>query len=205
MTYLEFRSKMLPLTCFNVNQVYSYWPRFNRNNLVRWTKENLLIRLRQGYYTFTELRGQVGHPFYFANRIYMPSYISLYTALSYYGMIPEAVVQITSITSIKTITFQNPIGEYVYKSIKDDWMFGYVHKKLNETLTIKIASPEKALLDLFYIFPFYNTEKEMEELRLDENYLHEDLNLNLLLDYTSRFNIKALDARVKTMVKTYSL
>lgn len=41
---------------------------------------------------------------------------------------------------------------------------------------IQFASSEKALLDLLYLYPFYDNEQELEELRLDEDYLHDDLN-----------------------------
>ena len=83
---------------------------FSRNNLVHWTNQGLLIRLRQGHYTFPEYKGRADYSFYFANRIYRPSYISLHTALSFYGIIPESVVQITSVTSLKTASFTNAFG-----------------------------------------------------------------------------------------------
>ncbi len=76
MNFLDFRSRMFPLACFNVNQVYAWQPDFNRNNLVRWTSQRLIIRLRQGYYTFPEYLSQADYPYYFANRIYRPSYVS---------------------------------------------------------------------------------------------------------------------------------
>ena len=63
MNYIEFRRKMFDLACFNVNQVYTWQPDFNRNNLVRWTNQGLLIRLRQGYYTFPEYKGRTDYPF----------------------------------------------------------------------------------------------------------------------------------------------
>ena len=99
MSFIEFRKRMFPLACFNVNQVYAWQPDFSRNNLVRWTSQGLLIRLRKGYYTFPEYTGLPDYSYYFANRMYFPSYVSLHTALAFYGMIPEAVTQITSVTS----------------------------------------------------------------------------------------------------------
>lgn len=108
---------------------------------------------------------------YVANQIYRPSYISLHTALSFYGLIPESVVQITSVTSLKTATFTNSMGEYSYKSMKEGLMFGYQLKPITDNLTIRFATPEKAILDLLYLYPFYNSVQELEELRLDEDYL----------------------------------
>ncbi|MCK7531456.1 MAG: hypothetical protein MZV63_10685 [Marinilabiliales bacterium] len=81
--------------------------------------------MRQGYYAFPDYREQKDFAWYFANRIYKPSYISLHTALSFYGIIPEAVIQITSVSTLKTAIFSNGFGEYSYKNVKDDLMFGY--------------------------------------------------------------------------------
>ena len=158
MNFIEFRRKMFDLACFNINQVYAWQPDFNRNNLVRWTNQGLIIRLRQGYYSFPEYMGRADFPMYFANRIYRPSYISLHTALSFYGMIPETVVQITSVTSLKTASFINAFGEYTYRTVKEQLMFGYDLKPMADGRTLAFASPEKSLLDLLYLYPFYDSD-----------------------------------------------
>ena len=205
MNYLAFKNRMFDLACFNIHQVYAWEPDFDRNNFVRWTKKGLLIRLRQGYYTFPEYKAKPDFSLYFANRIYRPSFISLHTALAFYGMIPEAVVQITSVTSIKTINFTNDFGEYVYKSMREDLMFGYDIKPIADGRTLQIARPEKALLDLFYLYPFYGSARELEDLRLDEFFLQEMLNRKLLEEYLSRFKNNALEKRVLLFIKNYSL
>jgi len=205
MNYLEFKNRMFDLGCFNTHQVYAWRPDFDRNNFVRWTKKGLLIRLRQGYYTFPEYKNKPDFTLFFANRIYRPSYISLHTALAFYGMIPEAVVQITSVTSLKTASFHNEFGEYAYKSVKEEIMFGYEIKPIASGQSLQLAHPEKALLDLLYLYPFYNTEQEMEGLRLDEDFLLDELDLRLLEKYLSKFNSRALQRRVKLLRKSYGL
>jgi hypothetical protein len=70
---------------------------------------------------------------------------------------------------------------------------------------IQFATPEKALLDLLYLYPFYDNEQELEELRLDEDFLNDDLNKELLMDYCDKFQSKALFRRVKLLFKTYQL
>lgn len=205
MNYLEFKNRMFDLACFNTHQVYAWNPDFDRNNFVRWVKKGLLVRLRQGYYTFPEYKNKPDFTLFFANRIYRPSYISLHTALAFYGIIPEAVVQITSVTSLKTASFQNEFGEYDYKSIREELMFGYDFKTITNGQSIKLARPEKALLDLLYLYPFYNSEKEMEELRLDEDFLQDELNLQRLENYLSGFKNKALKKRVRLLKSSYSL
>jgi len=196
---------MFDLACFNTNQIYAWQPDFDRNNLARWEKKGYLIRLRQGYFAFSEYKNMADYALYFANRIYRPSYISLHSALSFYGMIPETVVQISSVTSLKTAYFVNEFGEYSYKTIKEDLMFGYDLKPMADGRTLQFATPEKALLDLLYLYPFYNTGKELEDLRLDEDYLHDDLNKDLLNDLCSQFRNKALDQRLKMLYHAYDL
>ncbi|MBU8893856.1 MAG: hypothetical protein KOO66_13835 [Bacteroidales bacterium] len=205
MNYLDFKQKMFEIACFNINQIYAWQPHFDRNNLTRWIKKGLLIRLRQGYYTFPEYKNKPEFSYYFANKIYKPSYISLHTALSFYGIIPEAVVQITSVTSLKTAVFKNDFGEYSYKTLKKEFMFGYDLKQQAENKTLNFAKPEKALLDLLYLYPFYNTIQEMNELRLDEDFLHNDLDIDKMKEFTAKFKNKALTKRVKLLFDAYEL
>lgn len=196
---------MFDLGCFNIHQVYAWKPGFDRNNFVRWANKGLLLRLRQGYYTFPDYKGKPDFALYFANRIYRPSYVSLHTALAFYGMIPEAVVQITSVTSLKTVSFTNDFGEYGYKSVKEELMFGYDLKPIADGRTFQLARPEKALLDLLYLYPFYNTGQELEDLRLDEDFLQDDLDRKLLEEYTLKFENKALEKRMQLLINTYGL
>ncbi|MBW8323459.1 MAG: hypothetical protein K0M50_01715 [Prolixibacteraceae bacterium] len=205
MNYLEFKNKMFDLGCFNIHQVYAWEPGFDRNNFVRWVNKGLLIRLRQGYYTFQEYKSKPDFGLYFANRIYRPSYVSLHTALAFYGIIPEAVVQITSVTTLKTVSFNNEFGEYSYKSVKENLMFGYDLKPISDGRTFQLAKPEKALLDLLYLYPFYNTAQDFDDLRLDEDFIQDDLDRKLLEEYTLKFENKALERRVQLLINTYGL
>lgn len=204
MDYNEFRNSFIEVGCIATYQIMAQYPDFNANNLTRWARQGLLVKLRQGYYAFPEMKGQSDFALYVSNRIYKPSYISLHTALAFYGVIPEAITQITGVSSLKTAEFQNDFGVYTYKTIKPELMFGYELKPFGNR-TIQFAHPEKALLDLLYFYPFYNTEEEMEELRLDEDYLINDIHIDRLDEYTTRFGNKALANRVKLLKKTYLL
>jgi len=205
MSWIEFRNKMFELGCFSIHQVYAWQPGFDRNNFVRWVKKGYLVRLRQGLYAFPEYRDKPDIVAYFAGRIYNPSYISLHSALSFYGLIPETVVQITSVTSLKTAVFRNSFGEYSYKSVRDDLMFGYNPRPLADGRTTAYATREKALLDLLYLYPFYNTEHELADLRLDGDLLHEDLNRAEWESLAARFHSAALEKRMRLLAKVYDL
>ncbi|MCU0378148.1 MAG: hypothetical protein MUD02_04595 [Bacteroidales bacterium] len=204
MNFIEFRNRFLSLASFTTNQVYASYPRFNRNNLGRWVRQGYLVRLRQGYYAFPEYQESPEYALYFANIIYKPSYISLHTALSFYGIIPETVPQITSVTTLKTIKFSNDFGEYSYKSIKPDMMFGYDLREMDGGRRIMFATPEKALIDLLYLYPFYNTERDLEELRLDESFMEEDLNAERFTEFSHRIGSKALSNRIDALRKVHN-
>ncbi|MCX6236538.1 MAG: hypothetical protein NTY07_03095 [Bacteroidia bacterium] len=197
MNFQEFRNKWFDLGCINSNQVYTWQPNFDKNNMSRWTEKGLLLKLRNGYYTFPEYKSKSDFAYYIANRIYRPSYVSLHSAMAFHGMIPESIVQITSVTSLKTFAFTNVFGEFSYKSVRPDLMFGYDVKTMSDGRSLLLAKPEKALLDLLYLYPFYNTVFEINELRLDEDYIQKDLNTELLNKFSRQFKCKALEKRLK--------
>ncbi len=205
MDWIEFKNKMFDLGCFSIHQVYAWWPGFDRNNLVRWTKKGYLLHLRRGWYAFPEYKDNPDFAEYIAGKIYNPSYISLHSALAFYGLIPESVVQITSVTSLKTASFTNDFGEYSYKSVKSNLMFGYFRRPLADGRATPYATMEKALLDLLYLYPFYNTESELLELRLDRDMLHESLDRRTWRSMGRSFHCARLEKRMQLLEKVYEV
>lgn len=205
MDFLTFRERMYPMGCFNINQVLLWEKDFDRNNLTRWCRKGLLVKLRNQYYAFPEYRQVPDLSRYVANRIYMPSYISLHSALSFYGIIPEEVVQLTSVTTLKTAKFENAFGTFHYQNVKTPLFFGYEMKTMQNGRGLLFATPEKALLDLLYLNPYYKTVHDMEELRLDEDFLQSEFNWGRLHDYLTRIGSKTLTQRVKRLLKAYGL
>jgi predicted transcriptional regulator of viral defense system len=202
---MQFRNRFYELGCFHVHQVYAWQADFEKNNLTRWTKKRLLLKLRNGYYSFPEYLSHPSFSLFVANRIYRPSYISLHTVLAFYEMIPEAVVQITSVSSLKKTVFENAFGTFSYQQVAPDLVFGYDVKPFSNDRTILLAKPEKALLDLLYLYPFYNTPQEMTELRLDEDFMQIDFNASLFNEYAEKFRSKALSKRVEMLLKVYDI
>ncbi len=203
MNFQEFRSKWFELGCLSSNQIYAWQPDFDKNNMGRWVKKGFLIKLRNGFYTFPEYKTKSNFAWYIANRIYRPSYISLHSALAFYGIIPESVVQVTSVTTMKTATFINTFGEYSYKSVRQELMFGYDNRQISETHSFLLAKPEKALIDLLYLYPFYKTKSDIEELRLDMDFMHNNLDLNLINEYSNQIKSKALEKRLKLVFTNF--
>lgn len=205
MDFLTFKERMYPIGCFNINQVLLWEKDFDRNNLTRWCRRGLLVKLRNQYYAFPEYRQVPNFSRYVANRIYSPSYISLHSALSFYGMIPEEVVQLTSVTTLKTAHFENDFGTFHYQNVKTPFYFGFEIKTMQSGRGLLFATPEKALLDLLYLNPYYKTEQDMEELRLDEDYMQNELNLERLNGYLSKIGSKTMEQKVKRLMKVYEL
>ncbi len=196
----EFNNSFLDQVCINVHQINAKFPGMDKNNLSRWVKQGKLIKLRNGFYSFPEYMNVSGSQMYIANRIYKPSYISLHTALSFYGVIPEGIINVTSITTLKTSEFENRFGTFSYKTIQPRLFFGYIQKPYLQEMTFLLAEPEKAILDLLYIHPFYNSHKEIEELRFDKDIISELVNPIKLIEYAGRFNNKALTNRVQILM-----
>lgn len=205
MDYLAFRERLSPMGCFNVNQVRLWEPDFDRNCLTRWCRKGLLVKLRNEWYAFSEYKQVPGFERYIANRIYAPSYISLHSALSFYGMIPEEVLSLTSVTTLKTAKFENAFGTFSYQNVKESLFFGYEPKTMLNGRTILFATPEKALLDLLYLNPYYKTEEDMEQLRLDEDFMLTELNRDRLLQFLPKMGNRALEQRVNLLLKVYGL
>ena len=205
MVYQDFRNAFIDQICFTSNQVYVWYPGFDKNNLRRWVRKRYLIKLRNGFYTFRELLDTPNLNLYVANRIYRPSCVSLHTALAFYGLIPEAVARITSVSTLKTAGFENDLGSFSYKKLINKLFIGFDHLPFLKDRTILMASPEKALLDLLYLYPFYNSEADMLDLRLDIDMLQEVIDLNSLRELLTNFENKALEKRANLLLKCYEL
>ena len=205
MDYFEFRKKMFLPGCFTPGQVYAWYPEFNKSNLVRWEQKGRLVKLRNGYYSFPEYTAEKDFPLYIANRIYRPSYVSLHTALAFFGLIPESVVQITSVSTLKTASFINSFGTYSYHSVRPALMFGYDTRPMQGGRSILLAKPEKALLDLLYLYPFYNSKEELEALRIDHDILQDHFDSDLFRTYVAQIRRKAVERRAELFLKVYDV
>jgi len=84
-------------------------------------------------------------------------------------------------------------------------MFGYDLREMEGGRRIMFATPEKALIDLLYLYPFYNSERDLEELRLDESYMEDDLNAKRLTEFSDRIGSKALSNRIEMLRKAHNL
>ena len=80
------------------------------------------------------------------------------------GIIPEAIVQVTSVSSMKTAFFNNPFGEFSYKNLKSELMFGYDLKQMDKRRNFLFATPEKAILELLKVTDLNVKKRDFEHL-----------------------------------------
>jgi predicted transcriptional regulator of viral defense system len=138
-----------------------------RRQLSRWTKAGRLCQLRRGLYALAPPFQKVKpHPFVVANRMMRSSYVSLQSALGYYGLIPDVVPVTTSITTDRPGQWQTPLGVYTFRHIKIERFVGYRLVDLGDNQQAFVASPEKALLDLVHLQPGGDSAEYLQELRL---------------------------------------
>ena len=122
------------------------------NQLTRWQDKGLIIQLKRGFYILNKHDRKIfPSRFFFANQLMWPSYVSMESALSHYGFIPEAVADITSITSKKTNCFDNKLGRFIYQHLKPGVFNGYHSFKDEAGMDVFIADPEKAIVDFLYL------------------------------------------------------
>ena len=122
-----------------------------RTQLSRWTRAGRLVPLRRGMYALAaRYRKSAINPAELANWIYRPSYLSGEWALGFHGLIPEMVVTYTSVSSRSPRRFVNAFGSFEYRHIKRSAFFGARATRI-QGHKVMLASPEKALLDHWYL------------------------------------------------------
>jgi hypothetical protein len=140
-----------------------------RRQLSRWTKAGRLYQLRRGLYALAPpFQKSKPHPFLVANRMLPGTYVSLQSALAFYGLIPEHVPVVTSVTTARPGRWQTPLGSYDFRHIKTDLFRGYRLTEVGSRQRAFIATPEKALLDLVYLEPGADSPDYLAELRLQQ-------------------------------------
>lgn len=124
-----------------------------RGKISSLSKKGLIKSIKQGVFLLSsDLSLRPYSKEILAQLIYGPSYISLATALSSYGFIPERVTSTTSICLGRGKSFSTPVGEFEYHNIKGSlYPLGVQLKEVFSGAFCLYATPEKALLDFIYI------------------------------------------------------
>ena len=195
MKFLELRNELKDFAIFSLNEIRTIAPNFHRRRLNEWQDKSYIKKVIRGYYIFSDLQLSEEILFKIANRIHLPSYVSLESALSYYHLIPESVYGITSISTRRTYHFKTPIGEFIFRSVKPQLFFGYYLMGYKDRY-LKMASIEKALLDYFYLHPDIETKQDFDSLRINKEMFFEQMDEKKLMSFLGRFNQKKLTRRI---------
>ena len=142
-------------------------PRDVRRQLSRWTRAGRIYQLRRRLYALAPpFQKAKPHPFVIANRMVPGSYVSLQSALAHYGLIPEYVPVVTSVTTGRPNRWSTPLGAFEFHHIKPEWLEGYQLTEVGTRQRAFLATPEKALLDLIHLQPGGDSPEYLRELRL---------------------------------------
>lgn len=119
-----------------------------RDKITRLLADGDIVRIKKGLYCFGEAfhREPVCRE-YVANLILGPSYVSLEYALSFHGLIPERVEQVTSVTTQRSRAFTTPLGHFSYQTLSNQRYAEGVYLETSGSARFLMASPEKALAD----------------------------------------------------------
>jgi hypothetical protein len=130
----------------------SIFKEYERPNdkIYQLAKEGIIQSIKKGLYVVGPALNtdRKPEPFLLANHILGPSYVSVETALSYHGLIPERVYEIASMTTQAPRKFNTPLGTFTYTRLPlPYYSFGIRSEKLADDQYAMVASPEKALCD----------------------------------------------------------
>ena len=176
-------------------------PKLIRIQLSRWVKAGKIYQLRRGLYSIAPpYQRRQPHPFLVANHLQKASYVSLQSALSFYGLIPEVVNITTSVSTGRPEHLETPLGTYEFRHIKTELLIGYQMTELGGQSAL-VATPEKALLDLIYLQPGGNSTAYLKELRLQNT---EKLDRDFLRKQADKFSTPKLQKAVKGILQLMS-
>jgi predicted transcriptional regulator of viral defense system len=206
MNYIEFSRKMADFPLFSSNDLKLILrDKFNRsflNNLKNWQKKGYISQIRRELYSLNSLKYAVD-PMALAAKIYSPSYVSLEAALNYYGIIPEAVFTVTSVTTRETAEFSTDFGRFTFRKIKKEAFGGYETLKSKEfEISFNLAIPEKALVDFFYLNRniLDGSRTQFEGYRFNEEFKYSK---NKLLKFAKSFENKKVLLLTDKFIKFY--
>jgi predicted transcriptional regulator of viral defense system len=124
------------------------------------------------------------------------------SAMAFYNFIPEGVFLTTSISTRNTASYSTPVGDFSYNNVKPTLFFGYKLIKA-DGFSIKIAEPEKVILDFLYLRKL-DSRDEIDSLRLNKIQIHDLVDFDKLDRYLQIFHSKILDKRIELLKEAFN-
>lgn len=201
MKFRVFEAKIEDLGVFNLNDVRKLDSDFHRSQLSDWQKRDWIRSVAGGYYVLSGQEVDGDFLYRMANKVYEPSYISLESALDFWGIVPETVLGVTSVSSRKTKRLQTVWGDLSYRKIKPELLTGYDVIEGKGEVRYKMARPEKAILDYLYLNSKVNSVEDFEGLRWNREKLEEVLRGGEFNKLVGLFENQALRERIDQLVR----
>lgn len=204
MNYFEFKKRTEDLPFFESKELRvvlgDAFTESMLTNLKNWVKKGHLIMFRRGLYAVAE-EAKKEDVMTFATKLYQPSYVSMEMALHYYGIIPEAVFTVTSVTTRKTKVFTTSLGNFSYQTIKKEAFGGYETRQSGK-ISFNLALPEKALVDFFYLHRHVlNGEKDQfQGYRFNEDF---EYDVEKLRHFAEVFQNQKVRSLTESFIKYY--
>jgi len=168
------------------------------NKIARWLGEGVLLPVKRGVYVVApHVSGAPVERMIVANLLYGPSYVSMDYALWHYGLIPEQVTEVTSVTTRRTKIIQGGLGRFSYQRMPDAlYPIGVDSVMLGGGLYGLLAGPAKALCDRLVLSPNLRVHSVASMQRL----LVEDLRFDM--EEAAMLDLQVIDACAATGHKT---
>lgn len=163
-------------------------------------RDKQIIRLKRGLYVCSpDVTGKTLSTELIANHLYAPSYVSMSSALRYYGLIPEAVYIKQSMTLKHSKDFDTQLGRFEYTHIsKNAFSVGLTSIRKDDYAFV-MATPEKALCDLIA----NSSQVNLRYLKDAEIYLEEDIRMEL--EDFRQMNAEIFEGYIKVGKKAESI
>lgn len=186
------------LPVFSLQDCQKWFPESSRKALIlqlwRFVEQGRITRLKRGLFLYQDPSVRLD-PRVIASRLDPRAVVSLETVLHGIGMTPEIPFAVTCVTPGRTARYHNKrLGTFIFRHMKPSLFFGWDTQKL-PPYPVRVARPEKALLDLFWFHRFEkNPEAYVEGLRLS---LPRSFSRSLLAGYAKPYK----NVKVAEMVK----
>ncbi len=197
MNFQDFAYGFRNRPCFTARDAGLRFHGFYVRQLNRWQQQGWVRVLRRPYYRLTQRAWTTHERWAVANTIYSPSYISLETTLGHYGFIPEGVFHITCITTRHTREFEIDGVRHFYRNVLPSWFFGYTVLEQGDA-AVRLATPEKALLDTLHFNRDLRGPDDFEAMRFDRDGIRAAIDPQVWADQLSLSNNQALHRRARS-------
>lgn len=203
MKYQEFRN-IIKRPFFRKTDVDFKMVNISSVQLSRWAKIGYINQVKRGLYVFNDEKDALD-PLVISFLLYEPSYVSLESALSFHGLIPELVPATTAVSAKTTRTFENQYGKFLYRHIKPELFFGYAPREVSAEKYL-LAEPEKAILDYAYFNRArLNSADDISELRINTEEFKKIVDIAKLKKYLKEYNSPKIDRIISLLLAHVNL